>query len=71
LKIHFLADENLRRAVVLGVRRREPGISFLQAFELGAEGKEDPRFRTWDIFYFWRLQITLGSLARLHLPIPL
>jgi hypothetical protein len=36
LKIKFLADENLRRAIVLGVRRREPSMSFLQAFEAGA-----------------------------------
>ena len=41
MKIKFLADENLRRAIVLGVRRREPGISFLQAFEVGAAGKDD------------------------------
>lgn len=26
---------------MLGVRRREPGISFLQAFEVGAAGKDD------------------------------
>ena len=37
----FLADENLRRAVVFGVRRREPSISFLQAFEVGIAGKDD------------------------------
>lgn len=42
MKITFLADENLRRAVVLGVRRREPGVSFLQSFEVGAAGKDDP-----------------------------
>jgi predicted nuclease of predicted toxin-antitoxin system len=41
LKIKFLADENLRRAIVLGVRRREPRISFLQAFEVGADEKND------------------------------
>jgi len=41
LKVKFLADENLRRAIVLGVRRREPSTSFLQAFEMGAVGKDD------------------------------
>lgn len=41
MKIEYLADEDRRRAVVLGVRRREPGISFVQAFEVGAAGKED------------------------------
>jgi hypothetical protein len=41
LKIKFLADEDLRRAIVLGVRRREPSVSFMQAFEVGAAGKDD------------------------------
>jgi Domain of unknown function (DUF5615) len=41
LKIKFLADENLRRAIVLGVRRREPSVSFVQAFEAGIAGKDD------------------------------
>jgi len=41
LKVKFLADENLRRAIVLGVRRREPSISFLPAFEKGAAGRDD------------------------------
>ena len=41
LEIKFLADENLRRAVVIGVRRREPSISFLLAFDVGAAGKDD------------------------------
>ena len=26
---------------MLGVRRREPSVSFLQAFEMGAAGKDD------------------------------
>lgn len=42
MKIKFLADENLRRAIVLGVRRREPSVSFLHAFDVGAAGKDDP-----------------------------
>lgn len=42
MKIKFLADENLRRAIVLGVRRREPSISFAQSFEVGAAGQDDP-----------------------------
>jgi uncharacterized protein DUF5615 len=41
LKIKFLADENLRRAIVFGVRRREPAIRFLQASEAEAAGKDD------------------------------
>ena len=41
MKINFLADENLRRAIVLGLRRREPSVSFLQAYEAGAAGKDD------------------------------
>jgi hypothetical protein len=39
--IKFLGDENLRRAIVLGVRRREPSVSFVQAFDVGAAGKDD------------------------------
>jgi hypothetical protein len=39
--IKFLADENLRRAIVLGVRRREPTADFVEAFEVGAAGKGD------------------------------
>jgi hypothetical protein len=41
MKIQFLADENLRRAIVLGLRRREPSASFVQAYEAGATGKDD------------------------------
>ncbi len=41
MKIKFLADENLRRAIVLGLRRREPSASFLQAYEAAAAGKDD------------------------------
>jgi predicted nuclease of predicted toxin-antitoxin system len=41
VRIKFLADENLRRAIVLGVRRREPSASFVEAFEIGAAGKGD------------------------------
>lgn len=42
MKIQFLADENLRRAIVLGLRRREPTLNFMQAYEAGAVGKDDP-----------------------------
>jgi hypothetical protein len=42
MKIQFLADENLRRASVFGLRRREPSASFVQAYEAGAAGKDDP-----------------------------
>jgi predicted nuclease of predicted toxin-antitoxin system len=41
MKIKFLADENLRRAIVLGLRRREPAASFGQAHEAGLAGKDD------------------------------
>jgi len=41
MKIKFLADENLRRAIVQGLRRREPFASFTQAYEAGATGKDD------------------------------
>ena len=41
MKIKFLADENLRRAIVLGLRRREPAASFAHAYEAGVAGKDD------------------------------
>jgi hypothetical protein len=37
VKIKFLADENLRQAIVLGLRRREPSVSFLRSFQAGAD----------------------------------
>ena len=42
MRTQFLADENLRRAIVLGVRRREPGVSFVEAVQAGTVGKQDP-----------------------------
>ena len=42
MKIKFLADENLRRAIVLGLRRREPSANFMQAYEARTAGKDDP-----------------------------
>ncbi len=41
MKIKYLADENLRQAIVRGVKRREPSISFLQASEATLAGKDD------------------------------
>ena len=41
MKAKFLADEVLRRAVVLGVRRREPTISFVTSSDVGARGMDD------------------------------
>ena len=41
MKIKFLADENLRRAIMLGLRRREPTANFVLAYEAGAAGKDD------------------------------
>lgn len=41
MKIKFLADENFRRAIQVGLRRIEPAVSFLHAFEVGAAGQDD------------------------------
>jgi hypothetical protein len=41
VKIKYLADENLRQGIVLGVQRREPGVSFFRAPDLGMTGKDD------------------------------
>jgi len=42
MKIQFLAEEDLRRANVLGLRRREPSANFMLAYEAGTAGKDDP-----------------------------
>jgi len=41
VKIAYLADEDLRHAIVLGVRRREPLVSFIRIGDLGAAGRDD------------------------------
>jgi predicted nuclease of predicted toxin-antitoxin system len=40
--IRFLADENLRKRLVLGVRRIQPAIYILTASEAGILGMPDP-----------------------------
>ena len=39
----FLADADLNRAIVTGVKRREPAVDFLTAALANLEGLEDPR----------------------------
>lgn len=41
MTIRFQADADLRRVIVLGVRRREPGIDFRDAYEAGLRGLND------------------------------
>lgn len=41
MTIRFQADADLRRAIVLGVRRRQPGIDFRDAYEAGLRGLND------------------------------
>ena len=41
MKIKFLADEDLRQAIVLGLRRREPSANFVQVYEVSVRGKDD------------------------------
>ena len=37
----YLADENLRQAIVRGLKRREPSIDFLRASVANLAGKDD------------------------------
>lgn len=38
----FLADEDIRRAIVLAVRRLEPLVEFVRAQDVGLSGQPDP-----------------------------
>lgn len=42
MKVRFLADADLNRAIVSGVLRREPSIDFLTADAAGLRGMKDP-----------------------------
>jgi len=42
VKVRFLADADLNRAIVSGVLRREPSIDFLTAQAAGLRGVNDP-----------------------------
>lgn len=41
MKIRFLADNDLRAAIVDGVKRREPAVDFQSAQEAGLDGLSD------------------------------
>jgi len=41
MKIRFLADNDLKRAIVTGVRRRQPEVDFLNATEAQLSGLPD------------------------------
>jgi hypothetical protein len=43
VKVRFLADADLNRAIVSGVLRREPSIDFLTAHAAGLRGMKDPK----------------------------
>ena len=42
MKVRFLADADLNRAIVSGVLRREPSVDFLTAQAAGLRGMNDP-----------------------------
>jgi len=42
VKVRFLADADLNRAIVSGVLRREPSLDFLTALAAGLRGMKDP-----------------------------
>ena len=42
MKVQFLADADLNKAILTGVVRREPTIDFASALEMGLRGLKDP-----------------------------
>lgn len=42
MKVRFLADADLNKAIVTGVMRREPSVDFLTAQAAGLRGMRDP-----------------------------
>ena len=46
MKVRFLADADLNRAIVSGVLRREPSIDFLTAHAAGLHRMKDPEVLT-------------------------
>jgi hypothetical protein len=42
VKVRFLADADLNKAILTGLLRREPSIDFLTALAAGLRGKKDP-----------------------------
>jgi hypothetical protein len=42
VKVRFLADADLNKAIVRGVLRREPSLDFLTAQTAGLRGRNDP-----------------------------
>jgi len=42
MKVRFLADADLNKAIVTGVLRREPALDFLTAQSAGLRGLKDP-----------------------------
>ena len=42
MKVRFLADADLNRAIVIGALRREPSLDFLTAQAAGLRGMPDP-----------------------------
>lgn len=46
MKVRFLADADLNKAIVSGVLRREPSLDFLTAQAAGLRGMDDPEVLT-------------------------
>lgn len=42
MKVRFLADADLNKAIVTGILRREPSLDFLAAGAAGLRGMDDP-----------------------------
>jgi hypothetical protein len=46
VKVRFLADADLNKAIVSGILRREPSVDFLTAHAAGLRGMTDPEVLT-------------------------
>jgi len=43
----FLTDEDLRGAIIEGLRRHHPGVILIRAVEAGLSGKDDDEVLAW------------------------
>ncbi len=45
--MRLLLDENVEKALLLGLRRRHPGLDVVRAVDVGLGGRSDPEILEW------------------------
>lgn len=45
--LRFLSDENLKGAIVRGLRHRKPDLDLVRVQDVGLDGKDDPAILEW------------------------